>query len=99
MPPRSCLSRPQTSQPVLPAGTLPLVPETSLPLAAGASPYAMGVMSNAELTAAVLDLGKMVAGIHAFFLDRKDRRSCMRVRRPDLSRSRSVGRRNRPTDS
>jgi len=25
-------------------------------------------MSNAELTAAVLDLGKMVAGIHAFLL-------------------------------
>ena len=37
-------------------------------MATGASPSAMGVMSNAELTAAVLDLGKMVAGIHAFLL-------------------------------
>ena len=52
------LPDPRTSQPVLPAGTLSLVPETSLSMA----------MSNAELTAAVLDLGKMVAGIHAFLL-------------------------------
>ena len=37
-------------------------------MAAGASPSVMGVMSNAELTAAVLDLGKMVAEIHAFLL-------------------------------
>jgi len=84
---------------VLPAGTLPLVPETSLPMVAGASPSAMGVMSNAELTAAVLDLGKMVAGIHAFLLGPQGPQSCMRVRRPALSRSRSAGRRNRPTDS
>ena len=62
------LPDPRTSQPVLPAGTLSLVPETSLSMATGASPSAIGVMSNAELTAAVLDLGKMVAGIHAFLL-------------------------------
>ncbi|CAD6272406.1 unnamed protein product [Miscanthus lutarioriparius] len=37
-------------------------------MATGASPSAIGVMSNAELTAAVLDLGKMVVGIHAFLL-------------------------------
>ncbi|CAD6219682.1 unnamed protein product [Miscanthus lutarioriparius] len=59
---------PRTSQPVLPAGTLSLVPETSLSMATGASPSAIGVMSNAELMAAVLDLGKMVAEIHAFLL-------------------------------
>ena len=62
------LPDPRTSQPVLLAGTLSLVPETSLSMATGASPSAMGVMSNAELTAAVLDLGKMVVGIHAFLL-------------------------------
>ena len=62
------LPDPRTSQPVLPAGTLSLVPETSLSMATGASPSAIGVMSNAELTAAVLDLGKMVVGIHAFLL-------------------------------
>ncbi|KAF0909792.1 hypothetical protein E2562_000113 [Oryza meyeriana var. granulata] len=48
---------PQTS---LPAG--------SLPLAAGASSSAVGVMTNEQLTAAVLDLGRMMAGVHAFLL-------------------------------
>ncbi|KAF0912809.1 hypothetical protein E2562_019025 [Oryza meyeriana var. granulata] len=48
---------PQTS---LPAG--------SLPLAAGASSSAVGVMTNEQLTVAVLDLGRMMAGVHAFLL-------------------------------
>ena len=45
---------PQTSQSVLPAGTLPFVPETSLPMAVGASPSTMGVMTNEQLTPRVL---------------------------------------------
>jgi len=39
-----------------------------LQMAAGASSSAVGVMTNEQLTAAVLDLGKMVAGIHGFLL-------------------------------
>jgi len=41
---------------------------TSLPLTAGASLSAGSVMSNAELTVAVLDLGKMVAGIQSYLV-------------------------------
>ena len=37
-------------------------------MTAGASSSAVGVMTNEQLTAAVLDLGKMVAGIHGFLL-------------------------------
>lgn len=48
---------------------------TSLPLPAGASSSAGFVMSNAELTAAVLDLGKRVAEIHAFLMGQPSNRS------------------------
>jgi len=41
---------------------------TSLPLTAGASSSAGSVMSNVELTAAVLDLGKMVAAIQSYLV-------------------------------
>ena len=39
-----------------------------LQMATGASSSAVGVMTNEQLTAAVLDLGKMVAEIHGFLL-------------------------------
>jgi hypothetical protein len=39
-----------------------------LQMAVGASSSAVGVMTNEQLTTAVLDLGKMVAGIHGFLL-------------------------------
>lgn len=52
----------------LPAGTLLLVLGVSLPLASGALSFAVGVMTNEQLTAAVLDLNKMVAGIRMFLL-------------------------------
>jgi hypothetical protein len=44
------------------------IPAGSLPLAAGPSSSAVGVTTNEQLTAAVLDLGKMMAGVHAFLL-------------------------------
>ena len=40
----------------------------SLPLAAGASSPAVGVMTNEQLTAAVVELGRLMAGVHAFLL-------------------------------
>ena len=44
------------------------LPAGSLPLAAGASSSAAGVMTNEQLTMAVLDLDRMMAGVHAFLL-------------------------------
>jgi hypothetical protein len=44
------------------------VPQLPLPMTTGASSSAVGVMTNEQLTAAVLDLGRMVAGIHGFQL-------------------------------
>jgi len=41
---------------------------TSLPLTVGASSSAGSIMSNAELTAVVLDLDKMVAGIQSYLV-------------------------------
>ena len=46
-------------------------------MAAGASSSAVGVMTNKQLTAVVLDLGKMVAGIHGFLGLRGDARRAM----------------------
>lgn len=45
-----------------------MIPAASLPMAPGGSSSIPGVMTNAELTAAVMDLGMMVAGIHSFLL-------------------------------
>ena len=63
-PPDSNVSVPIPSAPIpqtyLPAG--------SLPLATWASSSAAGVMTNEQLTTAVLDLGRMMAGVRAFLL-------------------------------
>ena len=68
VPPLSRTEAPATTAPLTAIPTSPLLPQPSLPPAAGASPSSGGVMTNEQLTAAVLDLGRMVAGIHAFLL-------------------------------
>ena len=68
VPPLSGTEAPATTAPLTAIPTSPLLPQPSLPPAAGASPSSGGVMTNEQLTAAVLDLGRMVAGIHAFLL-------------------------------
>ena len=75
-PPDPNVSVPIPSAPMppssLPAGSLALTatspPAGSLPLAARASSSAVGVMTNEQLTVAVVDLGRMMAGVHAFLL-------------------------------
>jgi hypothetical protein len=54
----------------IPSAPIPqtYLPAGSLPLAAGASSSAAGVMTNEQLTTAVLDPGRMMAGVHAFLL-------------------------------
>ncbi|XP_066324005.1 uncharacterized protein [Miscanthus floridulus] len=75
-PPDPNVSVPIPSAPMPPSslatGSLSLaatsLPAGSLPLAARASSSAVGVMTNEQLTAAVVDLGRMMAGVHAFLL-------------------------------
>jgi hypothetical protein len=69
--PAATTSRPDSNVSVpIPSAPIPqtYLPAGSLPLAAGASSSAAGVMTNEQLTAAVLDLGRMMAGVHAFLL-------------------------------
>ena len=68
VPPLSAVDLPGTTTPLSAVSTSAKVPQSSLQMAAGASSSAVGIMTNEQLTAAVLDLGKMVAGIHGFLL-------------------------------
>ncbi|XP_066310948.1 lysine-rich arabinogalactan protein 19-like [Miscanthus floridulus] len=68
VPPLSAADPPGTTTPLSAVSTSARVPQSSLQMVAGASSSAVGIMTNEQLTAAVLDLGKMVAGIHGFLL-------------------------------